>query len=112
MASCEEAVIRSEVGQDIDWGEYNIILTEVENEIDQAVRKFPWWPQDPIHAAGIVVEEAGELVQAAQNFNYHSGRLDAMRREAVQTAAMAIRFLRHFDRLTIHKSDYVLEIDS
>ena len=70
---------------------YNVIHREVE----KAERKFPWWPDDPIHAAAIVVEEAGELQQAALQFCYEDGTLEKMEKEALHTAAMAHRFLQY-----------------
>ena len=70
---------------------YNVIHREVE----KAERKFPWWPDDPIHAAAIVVEEAGELQQAALQFCYEDGTLEKMEKEALHTAAMAHRFLQN-----------------
>ena len=59
-----------------------------------AEAKFPGWPEDPIHGAAIVAEEAGELVRASLDFYYgrHDGT-DDMEKEAAQTAAVAIRFL-------------------
>ena len=65
----------------------------VADELEQAERVFPSWPVDPIHAAAIVAEEAGELVQAALQFRYQDGSKEAMRREAIHTIAMGIRFL-------------------
>ncbi|OGB61446.1 MAG: hypothetical protein A2Y94_13790 [Caldithrix sp. RBG_13_44_9] len=62
-------------------------------ELEGAQKEFPEWPRDVIHAAAIVAEESGELVKAAIDFNYHKGTLKAMEKEAIQTAAMAIRFL-------------------
>lgn len=64
------------------------------DELRRAEEKFPMWPRDVIHAAAIVAEESGELVQAALQNVYSNGRtLDHVRREAIQTAAMAIRLL-------------------
>ena len=70
-------------------------------EINRAERLHPQWPADEVHAAAIVAEEAGELVQAALNHHYHRPKnsdpyvLDAekMRTEAIHTGAMALRFL-------------------
>ena len=67
-------------------------------EMDRARQKFAGWPRDPVHAAAIVVEEAGELMQACLNYTYETGGVEgddaaSMRAEAVQTAAMAIEFL-------------------
>ena len=65
----------------------------IRDEIIKAKKHFPWWPEDPVHAAAIVAEEAGELVQASLQFTYENGSIIAMEKEAIQTAAMAIRFL-------------------
>jgi len=71
------------------------IITE---EYERASTAIPSWPIDPIHAASVVAEEAGELLQAANDSVYpthnHSGpAYERMRKEATQTAAMALRFL-------------------
>lgn len=65
----------------------------IEDELDRAEKKFPDFPVDPIHAAAIVAEEAGELVQAALQFTYEGGSYEEMQKEAVQVGAMALRFL-------------------
>ena len=59
----------------------------------KAERKFPGWPNDPIHGAAVVGEKSGELTQAALQFTYEHGRREAMRKEACHVAATAIRFL-------------------
>lgn len=71
------------------------VIERVFGELKKAEEKFPGWPTDPIHAAAIVAEEAGELVQAAIDFTY-SDDLPGhwqMEEEAAQCAAMGIRFL-------------------
>lgn len=75
------------------------ILHEIIEEYFSAKDKFPAWPADKIHAAAVVAEECGELVKAAVDHEYPECRkdgrdtVDQMRREAIQTAAMCIRFL-------------------
>ena len=69
------------------------ILESVITELDLARAKWPDWPVDPVHAAAVVSEEAGELVQAANDFCYSGGNLDRMKAEAIQTVAMGLRFL-------------------
>ena len=69
------------------------ILESVITELDLAKVKWPDWPVDPVHAAAVVSEEAGELVQAANDFCYSGGDSERMRAEAVQTVAMGLRFL-------------------
>lgn len=63
------------------------------NELRKAELKHPGWPVDPIHAAGIMVEEAGEAMQAAIDYVYADGEIDKLIVEASQCGAMAIRLL-------------------
>ena len=65
-------------------------------ELDKAVTKFPTWPTDPLHAVAVLGEEYGELVKAVLQFTYepHKTDIDEVRAEAIQTAAMALRFVR------------------
>jgi hypothetical protein len=93
-----------------DWHEIDKIVDEVIEELRFATAKYPHWPCDSIHAAGIVVEESGELMQACLDHAYeamnHAGKDTErrMRQEAVQTAAMALRFLVNlgqYDRRTL-----------
>lgn len=72
-------------------------MVAIETAIRSAEAKFPWWPDDPVHAAAIVVEEAGELQQAALQFVYEGGSVENLEKEALHTAAMANRFLQHLD---------------
>lgn len=72
----------------------------IKQELSRAEKIHPVWPDDKIHAAAVVSEESGELIQSALDFTYSHGNLkkrnDAyknMKVEAIQTGAMAIRFL-------------------
>jgi hypothetical protein len=82
-------------------------LREFREELDAAERKFPRYPRDAIHAAAIVAEESGELVQAALQFTYEGGSYVRLRREAIQVGAMALRFLLHLDHLRSRASEQV-----
>ena len=63
-------------------------------ELKKAEDKFPGWPDDPVHGAAILAEEAGELVKASLDFYYgRYDEIDLMEKEAAQVGAMAIRFL-------------------
>ena len=73
--------------------EYDAILSLIFEELRKAEMKWAGWPDDMIHAAAIVAEEAGELCQAALDSVYSRGSIDNMRIEAAQVAAMGIRFL-------------------
>lgn len=79
--------------------ESDFILDLIKTEINKAKAKFPNWPTDPTHAAAIVAEESGELVKACLELSYepHKTNIASVRDEAVQVAAMAIRFLQSID---------------
>lgn len=62
-------------------------------ELHKAQVKHPQWPKDYIHAAAIVQEESGELIRASLQHCYEKGRYYDMQHEAIQTAAMGIRFI-------------------
>jgi hypothetical protein len=66
-------------------------------EIHRAQDKFPWWPMDVVHAAAIVVEEAGELQRAALQFCYENGDGELIKKEALQVAAMVYRLLFYIE---------------
>lgn len=69
-------------------------------EVERATRKFPTWPTDPLHAVAVLGEEFGELTKAVLQSVYepHKVKPGEVRTEAVQTAAMALRFLLSLDR--------------
>ncbi len=64
-------------------------------EVTKATIKFPTWPTDPLHALAVLGEEFGELTKATLQLTYEPTRVtvDEWRNEAIQTAAMALRFL-------------------
>lgn len=77
------------------------ILELINGELDFANTKHPFWPEDSVHASAIINEEAGKLTQACIDHEngdspYFPGK-ERMRKKAVSTAAMAIRFLQDFD---------------
>lgn len=80
---------------------------DVANKIDRAIRKFPTWPTDPLHAVAVLGEEFGELTKAVLQSVYepHKSTPDDVREEAVQVAAMALRFLASLDRYEYRKGD-------
>lgn len=83
------------------------VIALINHEIDRAERKFPTFPKDPLHASGVVSEEAGELAQAAVQWTYEGGSRDQCQIEAIQTAAMAIRFLVALDAMEPAPCDQV-----
>ena len=67
----------------------------ISDELHAAIEKYPNWPDDVIHGAAIVSEESGELIRAALNHIYHADDIEEVRKEAIQTAASAIRLLQN-----------------
>lgn len=68
-----------------------IIITK-----DLAERQHPEWPSDIIHAAAVIAEETGELVQACLDLVYFGGTFKDVQDEVISVAAMAERFLEYF----------------
>ncbi|MCI0492947.1 MAG: hypothetical protein L0Z07_08425, partial [Planctomycetes bacterium] len=77
--------------------DHQSVIEHIFTELRRAEAKHPSWPTDPIHAVGILVEEAGESMQAAIDYVYAGGSLEDIKTELAQTGAMAIRALIHLD---------------
>jgi NTP pyrophosphatase (non-canonical NTP hydrolase) len=71
------------------------VIERVFEELRKAEAKHPHWPDDTIHAVGIITEEVGEAMQAAIDCTYSGGDLEHLKTELAQTGAMAIRALLH-----------------
>ena len=71
------------------------LMSEIFIELAYAEKKFPTWPDNVIEQAAIVCEESGELIRAALQLKYEGGNVEECRKEAIQTAAMAIRFIKN-----------------
>ena len=78
----------------------------IREELGKAEMKFPRFPVDPIHAASLVAEEAGELVQATLQATYDNISIEKAKKEAIHTGATALRFLINLDNY-ITKPDQV-----
>ena len=76
----------------------------VRDELLRAMKKFPTWPTDPLHAVSVLQEEVGELSKAVLQCTYEPhkavSRTD-VQEEALQCAAMCLRFL-----LSLHRYDF------
>lgn len=70
-------------------------FTLVKKELEKALKKYPLWPTDPLHALAVLGEEFGELTKDTLQLCYepHKTTKENLKAEAVQTAAMAIRYL-------------------
>lgn len=75
------------------------VIFAVYNELEKALAKFPTWPTDPLHALAVLGEEFGELTKDVLQMSYEPGKTTAenVRKEALQTAAMALRFVVSLD---------------
>ena len=78
----------------------SVIFAEIAAEVERATAKFPTWPTDALHAVGVVAEEMGELQKEVMQLTYepHKSTPEMVRKEAVQLAAMSLRFLMSLDR--------------
>lgn len=76
------------------------MLEQIAAEVARATAKFPTWPTDPLHAVAVLGEEFGELTKETLQLVYepHKTSLADVRKEAIQTAAMALRFIASIDR--------------
>lgn len=89
---------------------YLIFLGASNEVVDEAVKamgEYPDWPTDPLHALAILGEEFGELTKDILQLTYepHKTTIDNAKKEAIQTAAMAIRFISGFDQYQFKKSE-------
>lgn len=72
-------------------------------ELVSAEAKHPDWPDDIVHQAAIVAEEAGELLQAANTSReegprlWHSKHKPRIIHEATQAGASALRLLLNLE---------------
>lgn len=76
------------------------VIEEIQAELCRATAKYPTWPTDQLHALAVLGEEFGELSKAMWQHTYepHKSDLAAVREEAIQTAAMALRLAMSLDR--------------
>ena len=78
-------------------------MHQVMQELVAARCKFVLWPTDAQDALAVVHEELGELQKDVLQMKYEPNKgktLEHVRIEAVQTAAMALRFLFSLNKYT------------
>ena len=75
------------------------VMKEVQAEMARATAKFPTWPTDPLHALAVLGEEFGELTKDMRQLCYepHKTSRENVRKEAIQTATMALRLAMSLD---------------
>ena len=81
------------------------VIEMIFNELRHAEEKHSGWPDDEIHAVGIMVEEAGEAMQAALDHHYRNVPLDKLIKELAQTGAMVIRAMLNLKETDINAGD-------
>lgn len=72
------------------------ILNKITKEYERSKKIYPSWSEDLVHAASIVVKEAGEVLRQAHL--YHQGDekyKEKMTQSATQAGAVIIRFLEN-----------------
>ena len=103
-----EGMYDSFLNQDSEKSDFRLVgvLSEITEELINAVVKFPEYPTDPLHALAILGEEYGELNKAVLQSTYepHKTNLEEVKMEAIQTAAMAIRFILSLEEFNYEKS--------
>jgi NTP pyrophosphatase (non-canonical NTP hydrolase) len=62
-----------------------------------AQHKHPLWPENVYEQIAVITEELGELSQAVLQHEHEGGDYQRIVYEAVQVAAMGMRFLKNLD---------------
>jgi len=73
------------------------IIALIMAEIERAEQLHPAWPRDLVKASAIVAEEAGETLQAANNYDESRSGKRHIITEAIHTAATAMRLLKNIN---------------
>lgn len=79
------------------------IVREILEELLRAKQKHPRWPKHMVARAGIIQQEVGELMADLIKMKYEAPKINrpfflaAARKDALQVAAMAIRFIEALD---------------
>lgn len=69
------------------------ILFDIEKELEKAKKKHPFFPLDAVGRCSIMMEEAGEAVQAANDVVWGDSDTANLKVELLHTAAMCVRIL-------------------
>lgn len=78
------------------------IINKILVELQWAENLHPVFPIDIIRQVAIMVQESGEVVRAANQFDNEGGSLEDVRKELTQTAAMCIRVLENLESGLCH----------
>lgn len=83
----------------------NKVIDSVLHALERAQGKFPTWPTDPIHALNVLSEEYGELSKDVLQCVYEPEKTtqENLKTEAIQLAAMTLRFILSLDKYKFKK---------
>jgi len=84
----------------IDSQSMESLFLRIMDEVERATKKFPEWPNDPLHALAVLGEEYGELTKEMLQLTYepHKTNHERVEAEAIQTVAMAVRLAMSLSR--------------
>jgi hypothetical protein len=78
-----------------------VLINDIFEELKRAEKIHPSWPTDNIHAVGIIVEEVGEAMREAIDYELagstHPEAYKNLRKELIQSTAMCFRALIAMD---------------
>lgn len=69
------------------------IMFAIEQELEKAKEKHPIFPVSPVERCSIMMEEAGEAVQAANDVMWANGDKEKLKMELRHTACVCVRIL-------------------
>ena len=72
-----------------------MFIRDIYKELKRAEKLHPEWTGDQVHQVAVMVEEAGEALQAALNYTDHHQPFKLMYKEVIHTAAMCFRWYKN-----------------
>jgi NTP pyrophosphatase (non-canonical NTP hydrolase) len=73
----------------------NEVMSKMTEELRRAEKIHPDFPKDIVYQCAIMIEEAGETMKAVLDFKSNKVQLEEVKKEAIQTGAMILRFLKN-----------------
>lgn len=94
-----EVEVKSTVNIDKDLidEKLNNHLLQIIRAYKHACAKHPYFPSNMFEQLSIMIEEAGEVAQAVNDFKFSGGSISDIKNELYQTAAMCLRMLNNLN---------------
>lgn len=73
----------------------NDVIGKITEELRRAEDIHPEYPKDIVYQCAIMIEEAGETMKAVLDYKSNKVPLNEVKKEAIQTGAMVLRFLKN-----------------